>query len=225
MPETPWYQPLPSILRRHAALKAIGTTLFISVFMVAYLQLLKAPLFPATEMPLTWFDRSLAFQPNALPIYLTLWLYVSLPPALLQERAELQLYGLAMTTVCLIGLACFLFWPTAVPATVIDWDSYPGFVFLRAIDATGNACPSLHVATAAFSALWIDRRLHELAAGAGVRWGNWLWCLAIAYSTLAIKQHVLVDVLAGFALGLAGAASSLHWRSLVLARRRQDVLT
>jgi membrane-associated phospholipid phosphatase len=35
---------------------------------------------------------------------------------------------------------------------------------------------------------------------------NGAWCAAILYSTLATKQHVAVDLFAGAALGLAGAA-------------------
>ena len=33
---------------------------------------------------------------------------------------------------------------------------------------------------------------------------NACWCVGICYSTLATKQHLLIDVLAGAALGLAG---------------------
>lgn len=213
MPDAPWYRPLPAILVRYAPLKAIGTTVFITVFMLIYLQLLKAPWVPVTEMPLLWFDHAIGFQPHALPVYLTLWLYVSLPPALLTSLPELKHYVVSIATVCLIGLACFLFWPTAIPPPMVDWSSYPGVAFLRDLDVAGNACPSLHVATATFSALWIDRRLRELGAGGSVRWANWLWCLAIAWSTMAIKQHVMLDVLAGFALGLGGAVLSLRGRA------------
>ena len=213
MPHAPWYHQLPAILVRHAALKATGTMIFIAVFMVIYLQLLKAPRVPATEMPLLWFDHAISFQPHALPMYLTLWLYVSLPPALLTGLPELKHYVISVGAVCLIGLACFLIWPSAVPPAMVDWASYPGVAFLRDVNAAGNACPSLHVATATFSALWLDRRLRELGAGPGVRWGNWLWCLAIAYSTMAIKQHVMLDVVAGFALGFGGAVLSLRQRA------------
>ena len=213
MPHAPWYYQLPAILVRHAVIKAIGIMAFIAVFMLIYLQLLKTPRVPVTEMPLLWLDHAISFQPHALPMYLTLWLYVSLPPALLTGLPELKHYVVSIAAVCLIGLACFLIWPNAVPPVMVDWASYPGVAFLRDVDAAGNACPSLHVATATFSALWIDRRLRELGAGPVVRWGNWLWCLAIAWSTMAIKQHVALDVLAGFVLGLGGALVSLRGRA------------
>jgi membrane-associated phospholipid phosphatase len=38
------------------------------------------------------------------------------------------------------------------------------------------------------------------------------WFAAIAYSTLAIKQHVALDAAAGALLGVAFALPSLYWR-------------
>src|SRR5206468_1754507 len=46
------------------------------------------------------------------------------------------------------GLIIFYFWPTVVPAANIDWAAYPEVDFLKSMDASGNACLSLHVATA-----------------------------------------------------------------------------
>jgi membrane-associated phospholipid phosphatase len=40
---------------------------------------------------------------------------------------------------------------------------------------------------------------------------NWLWCLGILYSTVAIRQHVALDVLAGAGLGAAVAVVHLRW--------------
>ncbi len=76
---------------------------------------------------------------------------------------------------------------------------------MKSVDAAGNACPSLHVAFAIFTALWLARLLREVMAPLAVRLFNAGWCAAIIYSTLATKQHVAVDVFAGTTLG-AGAA-------------------
>ena len=77
------------------------------------------------------------------------------------------------------------------------------------MDASGNACPSLHVATAVFSGVWLNRILREINAPRALRAFNWLWCVGIVYSTLATKQHVALDMLAGAVLGLAAALLSL----------------
>ena len=92
-----------------------------------------------------------------------------------------------------------------------DWSRYPAFAFLQSVDASGNACPSLHVAFAMFTAVWLGRLLRQMGAGRGVRAFNWLWCLGIFYSTVAIRQHVALDVLAGAGLGAAVSVAHLRW--------------
>ena len=109
------------------------------------------------------------------------------------------------------GLGIFLFWPTAVPPLAVDWSQHPAFAFLQSVDASGNACPSLHVAFAVFSAVWFARLLPQLGAGRFVRVLNWLWCLGIVYSTMATRQHVFLDVLAGAGLGAITAGVHLRW--------------
>jgi membrane-associated phospholipid phosphatase len=208
----PWYYQATAAFVRHIYLKAIGTTFFISVFFGGYFYLLKQPAYPITVMPITLLDRLIGFQPLALPLYLSLWVYVSLPPALLATRRELYGYSLTMAVTCLTGLMVFYFWPTAVPAVNIDWAQYPDVHFLKNIDATGNAFPSLHVATAVFSGIWLHHLLRRFGAPLWILVFNMLWGVGIVYSTLATRQHVAVDVLAGLALGTLAAYGSLRDR-------------
>lgn len=208
----PWYRQAAAVIPMHLVLKSIGTTLFIGLFFGAYFYLLKDPAYPTTVMPITLPDRLIGFQPLALPMYLSLWVYVSLPPALLATRRELHGYGLAMAGTCLAGLMVFYFWPTVVPAANIDWAQYPDVDFLKSMDASGNACPSLHVATAVFSGIWLHHLLRRFGAPLWILSFNWAWCIGIVYSTLATRQHVAVDVLAGLVLGLLAATLSLRHR-------------
>ena len=210
--QTPWYRQAAAVFLKHIWLKSIGTTLFISLFFGAYFYLLKTPAYPTTVMPITLLDRLIGFQPLTLPMYLSLWVYVSLPPALLATRRELYGYGMAMAVMCLAGLIVFYFWPTVVPAANIDWTQYPDVNFLKSLDATGNACPSLHVATAVFSGIWLHHLLRRFGAPLWVLGFNWTWCIGIVYSTIATRQHVAVDVLAGLVLGALAAALSLRYR-------------
>ena len=193
-------------------LKSIGTTLFISLFFAAYFYLLKDPAYPTTVMPFTLLDRLIGFEPLALPLYFSLWVYVSLPPALLATRRELFGYGKVMAWTCLAGLVVFYFWPTAVPAANIDWTQYPDVNFLKNMDASGNACPSLHVTTAVFSGIWLHHLLRRFGAPQWLLVFNGMWCIGIVYSTLATRQHVAVDVLAGLVLGVLAAYLSLRHR-------------
>jgi hypothetical protein len=206
----PWLRQFVLRAGHDYLLKGIGTTVFMTVFFMAYLHLLKHPAFPVTVMPVIRLDDWIAFQPHSLPLYLSLWFYTSLAPALIVGRRELVGYGVAIGLVCLFGLACFYFFPTTVPVPDIDWAAYPGFDFLHRIDTAGNACPSLHVAAAVFTGLWLHRLLGEMASARWLLALNALWCVGILYSTLATKQHVVLDLLAGLALGLVGGWAALR---------------
>ena len=190
--------------------KLICTTLGMTVFFVVYFWLLRNPRHPPATMPLTVVDRLVGFSPGALPLYFSLWFYVSLAPALLTDRRELISYGLAAIGLSVIGLGIFFFCPTTLPQCDIDWSQHPSFAVLQSVDASGNACPSLHVAFAVFTAVWFQRLLRQMGAGRLVRAFNWLWCLGILYSTVATRQHVSLDVLAGAALGAAVAVVHLR---------------
>jgi membrane-associated phospholipid phosphatase len=210
--QTPWYRLAAAEIPRHVYLKSLGTTIFIGLFFGAYFYLLKDPAYPTTVMPVTLLDRLIGFHPLAFPMYISLWVYVSLPPALLATRRELYGYGRAMAGTCLAGLVVFYFWPTVVPAADIDWSQYPGVAFLKSMDASGNACPSLHVVTAVFSGIWLHHLLRRFGAPLWILIFNWVWCIGIVYSALATRQHVAVDVLAGLVLGVLAAYLSLRHR-------------
>lgn len=201
----PLVQRLWAHARPHFWFKTLGITGFTTLFFVAYIHLLKHPSSPVTTMPQLWLDNWIPFSPFALPVYLSLWVYLSIPPTLMTRRTEIVGFGWRIAIVCLAGLLAFWLWPNAVPPAHIDWARYPGVGFLKGVDAAGNACPSLHVATAVFAAFWIHHQVPTLALGPRTRWGNALWCLAICYSTVATRQHVVVDVLAGALLGLGVA--------------------
>jgi len=212
VPAAPWHRQAVAAIRLHSWLKAIGTTAFIGLFFIAYFHVLRNPASAPTVMPEIWLDRWIGFQPLALPMYLSLWFYVSLLPAFFATRAELYRYGTTMAAMCIAGLSIFYFWPTAAPAPEIDWARYPDIDFLKGIDASGNACPSLHVATAFLSGVWFHHVLRRFGAPAWVLAFNWAWCALIVYSTVAIRQHVAVDAMGGLALGGAAAALALRRR-------------
>lgn len=208
--EAGWLHALWRGLKAHAGLKMLAGWLGTGVFFVGYFLLLKFPLWPVTMMPLTAVDRWIPFWPGALWLYVTLWVYIFLPPGVLTDRRELLDYYRAMLVLSLAGLLVFLLWPTASPQTVLDWERYPPLGGFIAADDTGNAFPSMHVAFAVFAAIWLDRLLRRVDAPAVLRIASAAWGAAIVYSTLATRQHVLVDVAGGGALGWA--AASLHGR-------------
>ena len=192
-------------------IKAVGTTVFMWLFFIGYFHLLRNPTQAPIVMPLSALDRWIAFEPWALWPYISLWLYVALPPSLLTNFRSLLAYGVWVGALCIAGLICFYLWPTAVPRQALSTAGVAGFDLLHGVDAAGNACPSLHVATATFSAWWLHRLLRALALPAWLRGANALWYALIVWSTLATRQHVWWDVLAGVALALLFTPPSRRW--------------
>lgn len=184
-------------------LKALGFSAYLTAFMVLYFVLLRHPFYPVRILPRTALDAWIGFAPWSLLLYASLWFYISLVPTLLNSWNEMGVYLVQVTLLSLIGLGFFLLWPTAAPAPDIDWTQHPSVAFLKSVDATGNACPSMHAAFAAFTAVWLFRLLRHLGAAAWLQVLNLLWCTGILYSTLATKQHVALDLYAGVPLGVA----------------------
>lgn len=198
---------LNQLLWRLWWLKAAGSAIFIWGFFQGYFLLLRYPHAEVFVMPLTWLDELTPMQGWAWIPYLSLWFYTCLPPAFMPALRPLAYYGLAVGLTCLAGLLCFYFWPTVVPA--FERPPGTGLAMLEGVDTAGNACPSLHVAIAFYSAFWLQAQLRAVGAGRGWQAANWLWCALIVYSTMATKQHVFIDVLGGLLLGGAGAVLAL----------------
>ncbi len=211
-PTPTWAARLLGRIRRYFVIKTVGITVFTWIFFIGYFHVLRNPAYPVMMMPMTVVDDWIRFEPLALFPYLTLWFYLGAAPAMQWSFPRLLVYGAWSAGLCITGLAIFHFWPTAVPPRLMDVSGYMGFSLLEGVDAPGNACPSMHVAVAIFTAICIDDVLRHLRAPAWPRWVNVGWFLAIAWSTLATKQHVALDALAGAGLGTVFALASLRWR-------------
>jgi membrane-associated phospholipid phosphatase len=212
-----WRHELCNRWREHWALKAAGITLGITAFMGVYFALLEHPQFQVTTMPRTPIDHWIGFVPSAVIAYASLWLYIAIVPSLLHVRGEMARYLLAVMLVALIGCGIFYFWPTAVPAAGLDWARWPVIAWLKSSDASGNACPSLHVAFAVLTMIWLDGLLRRVNAPWPLDVANVAWCGLIVWSTLATRQHVALDVAAGAVLGAGVGVACLY---LLPARMR-----
>lgn len=203
-------------------LKALGTTVVMSGFFLLYFELLNRPRFPLRTMPLVFADHWIPFLSWAIFPYFSLWIYVSLAPALLWCFSELWRYLVAALALSAAGFAVFYWFPTQVPSSEIDWAQYPMIRFLKEADHGGNAFPSLHVAFAVFSAFVIQDVWVAIGAPRWARVGNVGWALAIVLSTMATRQHVFLDVVGG---SLIGALAGLFLTGSLRRVRNADTAT
>jgi len=219
-----WRQTILKRVTSDVPLKAGSTMLGIALFFAAYFWVLHHPLGTVTTMPVLAPDRWLDFEVVAMPLYLSLWAYVSLGPALLPDRRSLLGYGVACGAIAGIGLILFLLLPTKVPPLMpedaAEAATHAGMALLRGVDLAGNACPSLHVAFALFAAIGLARELRSIGAPPWLRALNATWCAGIVYSTLATRQHVVLDVLAGAFLAVLVALPHAAWSRRGAAGRR-----
>jgi hypothetical protein len=209
-PPTDWLRQAGLRIRYLWFTKMAGTCLAMTAFFIAYFYLLNNPRVAVTTIPMIFIDRMIGFMPWAVALYVSLWVYVPLAPALLLNRLVLRSYLWACVALSIAGFSVFLVWPTAVPKPAVSWSQHSSMFYLKAVDASGNAFPSLHVAFAVFTAIWLGRILRAIGAGGFVRALNWLWCLGIVFSTLATRQHVALDALSGAALGAVAACAHLR---------------
>ena len=94
----------------------------------------------------------------------------------------------------------YLFFPTTIiQHSIIANDNIMRII--KSIDMAGNAFPSMHVASSLFAFMWLRVHLKNMRAPLIFKILNVLWFLAIVYSTMAIDQHLFIDVLGGVLLG------------------------
>jgi len=170
------------------------------------------PVHVPLTMPATSLDLMIPYQPQLLSAYVSLWIYVGAGPGLQRSFSEVSAYALWMAGLCVTGLGIFYFWPTQVPPLPQGAATLSGFDLLHRLDEAGNACPSMHVAAATFTLLRLDEVLRSTRSSLFLRLINSAWFVVIVYSTLAIKQHMALDVAAGALLGLMFVLPSLRWR-------------
>ena len=201
-------------------MKMLSTAGGIAVFFYAYFWAMRHPLTAVTVMPMTWLDELIGFQPLSFPLYAFLWVYISLGTALAKDLRELASFGVASLVMSVVGLAMFMLLPTRAPDFAIDWSLYPSMQFLKSVDVSGNAFPSLHAGFCVLTAAVLHAQLAAIGAARWLRAGNLLMCAGILYSTMATRQHVALDAAAGAVLG--GTVSIAYLGSL---SRRLDRLT
>ena len=128
-------------------------------------------------------------------------------PGLIPSEHSFRRYLLAYALTILVSLAVFAFVPSGVSRESIDLDEASWlYQQLAGLDQPRNAFPSLHASLSVLAGLTICT-----AVQAGiVRTLVVLWIAIIFWSTIATRQHVVVDLVSG------GALAVVAW---LLARR------
>lgn len=167
--------------------------------MAPYLLLQQFSIRPVWWIESTAVDRAIAVSFHGLWFYFTYYLLLAIVGLSVRKPVYLQfLYTIGWTT--FVAHMVFLFLPNGVSRAEVATGGEPLFYkMILAYDAPRNAFPSLHAALAVIAGLAVSRccRYHPFA-----RLLIWLWVLGIFWSTIALRQHVLIDLLAGGGIAL-----------------------
>jgi membrane-associated phospholipid phosphatase len=150
----------------------------------------------------TSIDTWIPFLDGSWFIYVSFFPFVIALAAYARPQA-FETFRDAVLIAFLVGLACFLLFPEAVPRPDV---AQIGNTFVRhrlarmwQLDRAANGFPSLHVAVTCLACRMLPAdRYRAIVFAAG---------LLICASTLTLKQHTVADVAGGVLL----AAASAYW--------------
>jgi membrane-associated phospholipid phosphatase len=151
-------------------------------------------IFPVLWMPELALDRAIPVFLPSIWVYFSFYILLCLVGFMVEKKIFITyLYTVGWVTA--VSHALFLFLPNGVTRSDIDLESAPAvYQFLVSLDMPRNAMPSLHASLSVVAAL--AAHLSKVFPG----WSKpliWLWVLAIFWSTIAIRQHVSLDLIAG----------------------------
>ncbi len=195
-------------LRAHWPLKLWLSIVVNGVFWCGYTYLGQHAFFPLWHPPLTWLDQAIPYRPEIWCwVYLSQFLLTSVLPWLLDDIATIRRYVIGVGLMSVVSFALFAIVPVASPRPAGAADGMMGLIV--ALDGPFNAFPSLHASFLVYLGLlarrlWLPLVRRETIA-LGLAWG-----VAILYATVATRQHYVVDLAAGAALG--AVADRIVWR-------------
>ena len=163
------------------------------------------PIRAATSFTETELDKLIPFSSGWAWVYQTVYIAVPVAALCIERRGHLVHYWRGYWTMLIACLLFFWIYPVQTPrptefsASSLD----PMHTLILSYDGLINCFPSLHVALALFSVM--HARVVLTTRGVRAKWpgiGMWVWFALLCYSTLALKQHYVVDIPAGIAAAL-----------------------
>jgi protein-tyrosine phosphatase len=145
------------------------------------------------------WERFIPFVPLMIVPYMSIDLFFVAAPFLCRNERELATLSKRIVAAIVLAGICFLLFPLRFAFERPLASGWLGAVFdwFRAMDQPHNLLPSLHIAFRTILAQHYARHTRGLLQSASN-----VWFVLVGLSTLLTYQHHLMDVVAGFALGV-----------------------
>jgi membrane-associated phospholipid phosphatase len=163
------------------------------------------PLFPAVPAPVLGIDQRIPFQPAWALVYQSVFIVYTLAFWLPRDIDAVKRYARNLAAVYAFGAVIFWLYPTLSPRPDQTGSSLHHWL-ISAVDGPRNAFPSLHAAMGLLAVVTLCSHLRACRVSPSWRVALTLWWIALLYSTLATRQHRVLDLLAGICLGLLSFA-------------------
>lgn len=155
-------------------------------------------------LPELALDRLIGYHPAAVGVYLSFFVLQAVAFWAVPEERRVALTR-AFASCALAAFLVFIVWPTTLVQPPAPASDTLALALVRWADTPANCLPSLHAALSAVSAAALTLRRN-----AWVSVLAWLWALAICWSAIATRQHLSIDIAAGWALGCTAAFGFLR---------------
>jgi hypothetical protein len=205
--------PLLARIPAHIGRKLILLVLLPPLLNVCYFLPQWAPLRHVRyHLPLTPIDRAIPFDTRWIIPYLSMYLFLIIPPALSVTVEQIRRYLIGMAIMFAVAALCFFFCPVVYDRPPLPTGAHWLYRLIVNMDQPINCIPSLHAGMTVYAMLFAHRILtHDpphvrrtlLTLG-------WIWTALILYGTLATRQHYVLDLPAGALL--AWGSHHVAWR-------------
>lgn len=145
------------------------------------------------------WERLIPFVPLMIVPYLSIDLFFIAAPFLCRTNRELGTFSTRITAAVLMAGVCFLLFPLRFAFDRPQAEGWLGVAFdwFRSLDQPYNLLPSLHIALRTILADHYAQHTRGLW-----RYASNFWFILVGLSAVLTYQHHVMDVVAGFALGV-----------------------
>ncbi|PYI93109.1 MAG: serine/threonine protein phosphatase [Verrucomicrobia bacterium] len=145
------------------------------------------------------WERLIPFVPLMIVPYMSIDLFFVAAPFVCTSDRELATFSKRIATAILVGGVCFLLFPLRFAFERPRAAGWLGafFDWFRGMDRPYNLLPSLHIALRTILAELYARHTRGF-----LRYASNFWFVLIGLSAVLTYQHHIMDVVAGFALGV-----------------------